>query len=420
MAGKMLDRMNQLRERYINTYNDPKYKREFPVSEYSRTRVPYYDKDKKESRYVIFKTKEDCRIQKEIIDSLDEELKDNLTKNQLEDEIDVFLSPYVAKGQEVKKKDLRDWKDQLKTHVQEGIVFYYPIENFQLDQPSLDLSKDVALYKSNSLTKKWDITKDISYEDGQIDHDDVYKYLNTTQTILAVRVFGVRINYIAIRNANEKARLAVDLINFLNKKNDAKCVLLNNVYQQSPANNTYYHNFYLYSVNDEEPRYGIGLASLPVCKLDSDCIKYNFVFNPQGIQEALTIGIKWLGESRLEEDVRVRFIKCMVALESVAEIDPKNSSVSLVEQVSTFVSILLEKDSTKRLNIKSKIKAEYDKRSRIIHGGDCEVTGQDCNFIYEISEKMINKIIDSPRFKNYKGIEEIWQDMWSEMMKIDY
>lgn len=266
MAGKMLDRMNQLRERYINTYNDPKYKRGFPVSEYSRTRVPYYDKDKKESRYVIFKTKEDCRIQKEIIDSLDEELKDNLTKNQLEDEIDVFLSPYVAKGQEVKKKDLRDWKDQLKTHVQEGIVFYYPIENFQLDQPSLDLSKDVALYKSNSLTKKWDITKDISYADGQIDHDDVYKYLNTTQTILAVRVFGVRINYIAIRNANEKARLAVDLINFLNKKNDAKCVLLNNVYQQSPANNTYYHNFYLYSVNDEEPRYGIGLASLPVCK----------------------------------------------------------------------------------------------------------------------------------------------------------
>lgn len=144
------------------------------------------------------------------------------------------------------------------------------------------------------------------------------------------------------------------------------------------------------------------------------------MFNPQGIQEALTIGIKWLGESRLEEDVRVRFIKCMVALESVAEIDPKNSSVSLVEQVSTFVSILLEKDSTKRLNIKSKIKAEYDKRSRIIHGGDCEVTGQDCNFIYEISEKIINKIIDSPRFKNYKGIEEIWQDMWSEMMKIDY
>lgn len=49
--------MNQLRERYINTYNNPKYKGRFPVPKYSRTRVPYYDKDKKESRYVILKLK---------------------------------------------------------------------------------------------------------------------------------------------------------------------------------------------------------------------------------------------------------------------------------------------------------------------------------------------------------------------------
>ncbi|WP_217271431.1 hypothetical protein, partial [Lactobacillus helveticus] len=96
MAGKLLIRMNQLRERYINTYNNPKYKKGFPVPEYSRTRVPYYDKDKKEKRFVIFKTKEDYRIQKKIIDSLDKDVKDNLTKVQLEDEIDLFLSSYVA------------------------------------------------------------------------------------------------------------------------------------------------------------------------------------------------------------------------------------------------------------------------------------------------------------------------------------
>lgn len=84
------------------------------------------------------------------------------------------------------------------------------------------------------------------------------------------------------------------------------------------------------------------------------------------------------------------------------------------------MSILLEKDPIKRLNIKSKVKKEYNKRSRIVHGGDCEVTWQDCNFIYEISEKIINKIIELPRFKGYKSIEEIWQDMQSEMMKIGY
>lgn len=419
MAGKMLDRMNQLRERYINTYNNPKYKRRFPVPEYSRTRVPYYDKDKKESRYVIFKTKEDCRIQKEIIDSLDREVKEKLTNNQLEDELDIFLSPYVAKEQEIKKEELRDWKKQLKNLVQQKMIFYYPIENFQLKQIKLDLSKDVTLYKSDSLIKKWNVTDNIPFMDGYIDHNDVYKYLSTTQAILAVQVLGVH-NYIVIKKANEKARLAVDLINFLNRKNDAKCVLLNNVYQQSPANNTYYHNFYLYSVNDENPKHDIGFASFPVCRLDTNYSEYNFVFSPQNIQVALTNGIRWLGESRLEEDIRMRFIKCMVALESVAEIDPKGSSVSLVEQVSTFVSVLLEKGPTKRLNVKSKVKAEYNKRSRIIHGGDCEVTWQDCNFIYDISEKIINRIIELPRFKGYKSIEEIWQDMQSEMMKIGY
>ncbi|NRO05101.1 hypothetical protein IMAU30005_01986 [Lactobacillus helveticus] len=237
--------------------------------------------------------------------------------------------------------------------------------------------------------------------------------------MLAVQVLGVH-NYIAINKANEKARLAVDLINFLNRKNNVECVLLNNVYQQSPSNNVYYHNFYLYSVNDEKLGYDIGVTSFSACSLGSNYSKYNFVFNPQNIQISLANGIKWLGESILDQDIKMKFIKCMIALESVAEVNSNGSSVSLVEQVSTFVSILLEKDPIKRLNIKSKVKKEYNKRFHIVHGGDCEVTWQDCNFIYEISEKIINKIIELPRFKGYKSIEEIWQDMQSEMMKIGY
>ncbi len=413
MAGKMLIRVNQLRERYIQNYNELKSSKNYSIAKYTRSRVLYKGKG------IIFKTKNDCMLQKKIIESLDNQVKANLTICQLEDELDIFFLPYVISKQKVEKKELRDWEKELITIVQKGIIFYYPIENFQLNQVSLDLSKDVTLYQSDRLIKKWNIAKDIPFADGYIDHDDVYKYLSITQTVLAVRILGVH-NYIVIKKANEKARLAVDLLNFLNKKNDAKCVLLNNVYQQSPANNKYYHNFYLYSVNGENPKHDIGFASLPVCRLDTNYSEYNFVFSPQNIQVALTNGIRWLGESRLEDDIRMKFIKCMVALESVAEVDPKGSSVSLVEQVSTFVSVLLEENPIKRLKIKSKVKEEYNKRSRIIHGGDCEVTWQDCNFIYGVSEKIINKIIDLPRFKGYKSIEEIWQDMQSEMMKIDY
>lgn len=419
MAGKMLIRVNQLRKRYIQNYISLNNERKYSECKYSVINIPYINKDNKLKQYIIYKTQEDYILQKKIMESLDNQVKENLTIRQLEYELDIFLRPYITNNREIKKKEFRDWKKKLITIVQKGIIFYYPIENFQLDQINLDLSKDVTLCESNSLIKKWNITDNIPFTDGYIDHNDVYKYLSTTQTVLAVQVLGVH-NYIAIKKANEKARLAVDLINFLNMKNNAKCVLLNNVYQQSPANNTYYHNFYLYSVNDESPRHDIGLANCPVCRLDANYSEYNFVFSPQNIEVVLTNGIRWLGESRLEEDIRMKFIKCMVALESVAEIDPKGSSVSLVEQVSTFTSVLLEKNPVKRLKIKSKVKEEYNKRSRIIHGGDCEVTWQDCNFIYEISEKIINKIIELPRFKGYRSIKEIWQDMQSEMMKIDY
>lgn len=124
MAGKMLIRVNQLRERYIQNYNELKSSKNYSIAKYTRSRVLYKGKG------IIFKTKNDCMLQKKIIESLDNQVKANLTICQLEDELDIFFLPYVISKQKVEKKELRDWEKELITIVQKGIIFYYPIENF--------------------------------------------------------------------------------------------------------------------------------------------------------------------------------------------------------------------------------------------------------------------------------------------------
>lgn len=284
----------------------------------------------------------------------------------------------------------------------------------KLVSEQMNLSNDIIFYQTNKFIEDNKILKSTEWDSEYNEENDVYKYFSQGLAILEIVVKGYPPQYLKTR-AYEIAKKTISLLNFSKKGIDSNVSIINNIYINQEKG--VYKSFDVWSMEDIGLRYDLGIGNNSyVYELTDSINEFAFVFNPQNnIERQLARAINFLGEANTELDIKTKFSKSMYALESIAEI--KQGSISVAEQVSTFVSIYTSDDISERKELKKKIKEEYDNRSRLVHGEDVQLRFEDYEFIYKYVEKMINKIIKVK--SSYSDVKDIWDELINKVMEIN-
>lgn len=162
---------------------------------------------------------------------------------------------------------------------------------------------------------------------------------------------------------------------------------------------------------------------LPYKVSNREIDNFIFIFDDKNSSKNLQIknAIKWLGESKLDNDIKGKFFKAMIALESIMEVDPKNNfGFSITEQISTMAAIIVEDDISKRKSIKIKIKKEYTNRSSLVHGENANISEDDYDFVFKLVRALIKNIVNNTLYQKYESIEDIWQKIVQQIILKDF
>ena len=91
-------------------------------------------------------------------------------------------------------------------------------------------------------------------------------------------------------------------------------------------------------------------------------------------------------------------------------------SPSIVYSIAESVAFVLETDHVKRKEVFNNFKSIYDKRSKIVHSGyRNEIKDSDYRSLYEISYKLVDKILLKEPFCKAKNLDELHEMI--EMLK---
>lgn len=219
--------------------------------------------------------------------------------------------------------------------------------------------------------------------------------------------------------------LVVNLINALNLNIPYHCRLINNIqidFQYSDME---------FEIEKGNVTYGIslGVELNPEvdtdigCSLNQQFSELSFVFSPRNGKEVqIREGIKWLGQSVVEPDIKIAFIKAMVALECVAEVNPNNAYVnpSITYQIATMLSLVNGDTYDARKEIVDRIKKLYGKRSVIFHGNAAKkqkLDEEDVRYVQGMVQRFVLNVIQSKELNNYHSIQDIWGYLNDKMLK---
>ena len=219
--------------------------------------------------------------------------------------------------------------------------------------------------------------------------------------------------------------LVVNLINALNLNIPYHCRLINNIqidFQYSDME---------FEIEKGNVTYGIslGVELNPEvdtdigCSLNQQFSELSFVFSPRNGKEVqIREGIKWLGQSVVEPDIKIAFIKAMVALECVAEVNPNNAYVnpSITYQIATMLSLVNGDTYDARKEIVDRIKKLYGKRSVIFHGNAAKkqkLDEEDVRYVQEMVQRFVLNVIQNNELNKYSSIQEIWNYLIDKMLK---
>lgn len=219
--------------------------------------------------------------------------------------------------------------------------------------------------------------------------------------------------------------LVVNLINALNLNIPYHCRLINNIqidFQYSDME---------FEIEKGNVTYGIslGVELNPEvdtdigCSLNQQFSELSFVFSPRNGKEVqIREGIKWLGQSVVEPDIKIAFIKAMVALECVAEVNPNNAYVnpSITYQIATMLSLVNGDTYDARKEIVDRIKKLYGKRSVIFHGNAAKkqkLDEEDVRYVQEMVQRFVLNVIQNNELNKYSSIQEIWNYLNDKMLK---
>ena len=207
--------------------------------------------------------------------------------------------------------------------------------------------------------------------------------------------------------------LVVNLINALNLNIPYHCRLINNIqidFQYSDME---------FEIEKGNVTYGIslGVELNPEvhtdigCRLNQQFSELSFVFSPRNGKEVqIREGIKWLGQSVVEPDIKIAFIKAMVALECVAEVNPNNAYVnpSITYQIATMLSLVNGDTYDARKEIVDRIKKLYGKRSVIFHGNAAKkqkLDEEDVRYVQEMVQRFVLNVIQNNELNKYSSIQ---------------
>ena len=219
--------------------------------------------------------------------------------------------------------------------------------------------------------------------------------------------------------------LVVNLINALNLNIPYHCRLINNIqidFQYSDME---------FEIEKGNVTYGIslGVELNPEvdtdigCSLNQQFSELSFVFSPRNGKEVqIREGIKWLGQSVVEPDIKIAFIKAMVALECVAEVNPNNAYVnpSITYQIATMLSLVNGDTYDARKEIVDRIKKLYGKRSVIFHGNAAKkqkLDEEDVRYVQGMVQRFVLNVIQNNELNKYSSIQEIWNYLNDKMLK---
>ena len=219
--------------------------------------------------------------------------------------------------------------------------------------------------------------------------------------------------------------LVVNLINALNLNIPYHCRLINNIqidFQYSDME---------FEIEKGNVTYGIslGVELNPEvdtdigCSLNQQFSELSFVFSPRNGKEVqIREGIKWLGQSVVEPDIKIAFIKAMIALECVAEVNPNNAyaNPSITYQIATMLSLINGDTYEARKEIVDRIKNLYGKRSVIFHGNAAKkqkIDKEDVRYVQGMVQRFVLNVIQSKELNNYHSIQDIWGYLNDKMLK---
>lgn len=130
--------------------------------------------------------------------------------------------------------------------------------------------------------------------------------------------------------------------------------------------------------------------------------------NKTDLGKRIINSLNWLGQANNSVNLSNNLVYCMIALESLLNLDTSNFSASIVNQISEGVAIITAHNLEDRKKAKKSIKNLYKLRSKIAHGKDNNlVKKEEVELIYNLVKYTIEDLLYNPEYKEVKTIEDL-------------
>ena len=293
-----------------------------------------------------------------------------------------------------KKKEI-DYDDFIKTLLKTKLNEYTFISNLYgislIDNTHIEFSKNIVIAHSNFVLKQY------SHDNWFID-----KVRNNKSQLTKDHFYLIYKNIEAIDQEKVRILLKKKFEHFINtflycygsKTDDNQKITLHDISsnemdfiinQNGEASNLWRRNDLI------NPVYTIRSTNTN-CKELFDFLDIDE--NLTEIERKIKIAVNWIGKSLKNNNIDEAFLYLFLGLESLFSLNEKELiSSSIANQISEIVTFLNSYSPIDRINISTKIKKLYGKRSSLVHTGVCNVSKEDyyelLNFIKTAIEKLI-------------------------------
>jgi hypothetical protein len=114
------------------------------------------------------------------------------------------------------------------------------------------------------------------------------------------------------------------------------------------------------------------------------------------LTKRILLAVSWIGQSIAEKASSSSLVMAAIALEVLFSPKQTETSPSISSQISMSVAMLIGTDSDSRVVRAAEFKRLYGIRSRVVHGGNANVTKMDVDAIQEMARSVIIKMLTSP------------------------
>jgi|SRR5471030_355752 len=125
------------------------------------------------------------------------------------------------------------------------------------------------------------------------------------------------------------------------------------------------------------------------------------------LMQKILLAIDWVGQSIAEKISSSAFIKAAIALEVLFTPEKGNFAPSIVFQITENVTLLLGADENSRTLAEREFKRLYEIRSSIAHAGKTDIQRADLVAIQEMARQVIFKLLTSASVKDCSTPDEL-------------